>query len=390
MPEPTVSLDADFLADPHAAYEVFRTQQPIFTVRMPRDGRKAWIVTRYDHARACLTDYRLVKNQVQNSTFDPQANQFAPHMLAADPPDHTRLRKLITQAFTARAIAALQQKISQYSKDLIERIPTSGGFDLMADYALQLPVLVICDILGVPLADREDFIRWTRVLVENDPTEINDALTQFHAYLTALVSTTKENPGDNILSGLVRAKQEHDSLSEQELISTAMLLLIAGHETTVNLIGNGMLALLQHPDQWRVLRGDPTLVPQAVEEFLRYDGPVHLSTFRTAAEPFSLGGVDIQTGDLVLVSLLAANRDEARFPNPHDFDVTRKPTGHVAFGHGIHHCVGAPLARMEAQTAFHDLLAAFPSLSLDAPPQSLRWRDSTLVHGVHALPVRFA
>jgi cytochrome P450 len=393
-----IRLDLDFIQDPHTAMELIRAEGPVRQTIMPR-GLRVWLVTGYSDARALLADARLSKDhRGAQPVFDRQVNAtggvsgafaqtLAAHMLNSDPPDHTRLRKLVNKAFTARTISRLRPRIEQITTGLLDDM--SGTVDLLESLAFPLPMTVICELLGIPDDDKEDFHSWSGTLVSASPTEeIERASSEMSRYLLTLVEKKRRAPTEDLLSDLVYASDEGDQLSEVELVSMIFLLLVAGHETTVNLIGNGVLALLRHPDQLAALRADPSLVPNAVEEFLRYEGPVNIATLRFTAEPVRIGEVEIPAGEFVMISLLAANRDSDRFDEPDRFDVTRSAGGHLAFGHGIHYCVGAPLARLEAEIAVGRLLERFGDLRLAAEPETLRWRDSTLMRGLETLPVR--
>jgi len=309
-------------------------------------------------------------------------------MLNADPPDHTRLRKLVGKAFTMRTIARLRPRIEQVAAGLADAMAAAGpSVDLLDEFAFPLPMTVICEILGVPQGRREEFRDWSNTLLSGAGDEERGAAAGAMAqFLSQLVADKAANPGDDMLSDIVRASEDGDTLSPGETTAMAFLLLVAGHETTVNLIGNGMLALLRHPDQRARLREDPDLIPGAVEEFLRYDGPVNLATFRFTTEPVEIAGTTIPKGEFVLVSLIGANRDPERFADADRLDVERDASGHLAFGYGIHHCLGAPLARLEGEIAFRTLLDRFPDLALDGDPGAFRM--STLIHGLTRFPVR--
>jgi cytochrome P450 len=310
-------------------------------------------------------------------------------MLNADPPDHTRLRRLVGRVFTARAVERLRPRIEQATGDLLAAMRPGSTVDLIEAYALPLPLTVICELLGVPTADRDEFRSWTLTLVSiTTRKELAEADRRLTAYLTALIDDKRTSPGGDLLSELVHASDEGSRLSPDEALSMAFVLLIGGFETTVNLIANGVLALLTHPDQLTLLRSEPSLLPGAIEEILRFDGPVHVATLRFTTEPVRAGEAEIPAGQLVHLSLLAANRDGGRFADPDRFDITRQPAGHLAFGHGIHHCVGAPLARLEGQIAIGRLLSRFPDIVLEGGQGTFTWRDSTLMHGLSSLPVR--
>ncbi|MEC3978356.1 cytochrome P450 family protein [Amycolatopsis sp. H20-H5] len=397
-PDQLTELGEDFAQRSHELEALLREQGPVRPARLPR-GLRVWVVSRYAEARALLTDTRLSKDSGQVARLFTQvsatgvqggfAQSLGTHMLNMDPPDHTRVRKLINKAFTARSVARMRSRIEEITAQLLDELGTGDEVDLLAGFAGPLPITVICELLGVREEDRHEFAVWSGVLVSSAPaTEVQESARLMYAYLSGLIAEKRENPGENLLSDLVHATDEGDSLSEAELVSMAFLLLVAGHETTVNLIGNAVLALLREPAQLAALRADPALLPGAVEEFLRYDGPVHLATLRFTTEPLEVGDVTIPVGQFVLISLLGANRDPARFPDPDRLDVTRPASGHLAFGHGIHHCVGAPLARLEAEIALGALITRFPALTLTADPETLRWRASTLMHGLETLPVR--
>jgi cytochrome P450/protein-L-isoaspartate O-methyltransferase len=337
-------------------------------------GRSGWVVTGYAEARAALVDPRLRKSGANARWAGLPAGR-ASHMLDADPPDHTRLRKLVNQAFTARAVEALRPRIEEITAELLDDLARHDEVDLLAAFAVPLPITVIGELLGVEPGAGAEFHRRSRDLT--DPG--------FRTFLGELVRAKRAQPADDVLSRLVLAHDQDDRLSDTELVATAFLLLFAGYETTVHLIGNGVYALLRNPDQFDALRADPALVPAAVEEFLRFDGPVGFATLRYTGEPVELGGVRIPADEFVHVALGAADRDPARFADPGRLDIARHPVGHVAFGHGIHHCVGAPLARLEAQIAFTQLVRRFPRLSLAG---DVRRQEGIRIHGLVELPVR--
>ena len=391
---PPRQLGPEFYQDPHALYEQLREEGPVRRVVMP-DGRPGWLVTDYDDARALLADPRLSKEAaglvqlLPPGLEGPFISPLLANMLFADPPDHTRLRRLVSRAFTSRAIERLRPRIERAADELLAGLPRDGRADLVGHYALPLPVIVICELLGVPAADRAAFRQWTLGFVTDiAPAEMARINEEMTAYLRALIAAKTQSPGEDLLSELAQVTDEGGGLSPQEILSMAFLLLTAGFETTVNLIANGLLALLRHPEQLALLRSDGSLLPGAVEEFLRYDGPVHTATLRFTVEPVAVGKTEIPAGQLVFISLLAANRDAARFSRPDQLDITRESGRHLTFGHGIHHCIGAPLARLEGEIAIGRLLARCPGLRLDADPASLRWHDGVLMHGLHSLPVR--
>jgi cytochrome P450 len=356
-------------------------------------------------SKPLLGDARLAKNtltvgelhghQVTSTgvASGTMTKALAAHMNNADPPDHTRPRGLVNKVFTPRAVLGLRDRIEEITDDLLAAMARAGHVDLLADFAFPLPITVICELLGIPAVDRERFQRWSNHLVLSSSSGYVEGIaSQLADYLAALVAAKRAEPTDDLLSELVHAAQAHndDRLTYGELVAMSFLLLVAGHETTVNLIANGMLALLSNPDQLARLRADPTLLPSAVEELLRFDGPVNLATLRCAAAPIRIGGVTIGTGEFVLVSLLGANRDGGEFAAPEWLDITRSAAGHLAFGYGIHYCVAAPLARLEGEIAIGRLLARFGTIRLAARPGTLTWRSSTMMHGLTTLPVVLA
>ncbi|WP_410568907.1 cytochrome P450 family protein [Amycolatopsis sp. cmx-4-61] len=396
-----VEVAADFAQDAHLFSEILRGGGPVRRVRLPPRGLPCYLVTGFAEARALLADPRLRKNSqgiraVFEAKLPPEALQnglgqdLSWHMLNSDPPDHTRLRKLVNKAFTARTVARLRPRVEQITAELLDALAGQERADLVAAFAAPLPITVICELLGVREEDRAEFSGWSKTLLSAAvrPEQVQAAAGSMFAYLTDLIAQKRAEPAEDLLSDLVHATDDGDSLSEPELVSMAFLLLVAGHETTVNLIANGVLALLREPAQLARLRAEPELLPGAVEEFLRFDGPIHLATLRFTAEPVEVAGVTIPEGELVLVSLLGANRDPERYPEPDKLDITRAAGGHLAFGHGIHYCVGAPLARLEAEIALGGLLARFPDIALAAKPDELVYRTSSLVHGLETLPVR--
>jgi cytochrome P450 len=374
-----------FRADPHPVYAGWRRTGPVRKVHLP-NGLDAWLVTRYDDARRSLADPRLSKavHAVPGGGVNEAVSH---HMLATDPPDHTRLRRLVSAAFTARRIEALRPRIEQITEELLHAMAGRERVDLIDSFAFPLPIQVICELLGIPSGDRDDFREWSTVLVNG--AQFQDrrtgALGQMVAYIKALIAERRATPGEDLLSGLIGVRDAEDRLTEDELSSMVFLLLIAGHETTVNLIGNGVHVLLADRSRWDRLRADPGLLPSAIEEFLRYEGPVETSTFRIATEPMEIGGEQVAAGDVVLVVLLSANRDEERFPEAGEVRLDRAQNPHLAFGHGIHYCLGAPLARLEAQVAFSRLMARFPDLRPDTA--ELSWRPGILIRGLNSLPV---
>ncbi len=390
-------LDDEYFQDPHAFHAALRAQTAAREIILPR-GLKVWLVTRYEESRFVLADPRFSKDNTgfqplfdkhytgtgERAEFDQSLVQ---HMLNSDPPTHTRLRKLVTKAFTARRVEQLRPRIQQITDELLDAVAGQAETDLIEALAFPLPITVICEMLDVPMEHRDDFRRWSNILVAGtDGRLIPEAGAAMAAFLSQLVEQKRADPGDDIFSALVHATDDNDRLDHAELISMAFLLLVAGHETTVNLIANGVHDLLRHPDQLDKLRADRSLLPGAVEEFLRYEGPVNQATFRFSTEDVVVGDVTIPAGEFVLASLSSANRDDSRFPDADKFDITRPPGGHLAFGHGIHYCLGAPLARIEGEIAVGTLLDRY-DIALAAEPETLRWRASTLLRGLYTLPI---
>ena len=399
--QPVTLDDESYYQDPAGFFARLRESGPVVRAWTPGLAR-AWIVTRYAHARAALADPRLAKD-VHRWPGGPRSRPSEPvglhaHMLNTDPPDHTRLRMLVQQAFTPGRAALLRPRAEQIADALLERMAQAqseadgGVADLLPAYARPLPVTVICELLGVPDADRE---RIAVAVVDYSRPEHADRVTrELSAYFTDLIAAKRAEPGDDLVSALIRVRDGSSTgggaLTETELLSTIYQLVMAGFDTTVNLIASGVLALLTHPGQAARLREDPSLLPGAVEELLRFTNPVNHATSRFTTQEVTIGGVAIAPGEWVLVALTSADRDPDRFPDPDRLDLRRDAAGHVAFGHGIHYCLGAALARMEAEVALGALLARFPHLSLAAAPDELRWRRTSLMNGLESLPVRLA
>ncbi|BCY05992.1 cytochrome P450 [Actinoplanes sp. L3-i22] len=399
--------DPAFQDDPHPAYEEWRRSGPVRRAVLP-SGMQAWIVTRYEDARRALTDPRLSKRSSPAPEGQPvggsrtagaaPAAAMSPgigaaisrHMLAVDPPDHTRLRRLVAAAFTARRIEALRPRVEQIAIDLLDSLAGREQADLIDEFAFPLPIQVICELLGLPPEDRDDFREWSDAVVAGSAAgpKLGPAIEAMVKYIHALLAERRKAPGDDLLSGLIQVRDAEDRLTEDELSSMVFLLLVAGHETTVNLIGNGTYLMLRDRTEWERLRADRELLPSAIEEFLRYEGPLKTSTFRIATEDVEIGGVTIPAGDPVIIGLLSANRDGDQFPSADLLRLDRvQSPAHLAFGHGIHYCLGAPLARLEAQVAFTALLDRHPGLQLAVPVGELHWRPGLLLRGLQGLPV---
>jgi cytochrome P450 len=396
--EPAV-LGSDFYQSPLSCFDRLRAGGPVHHVVLPT-GLRAWLVTDYAHAKELLTDGRLSKSRqararllAERSGHRPVAQDNAAissHMLAADPPDHGRLRALVNRGFTARRVAGLRGRVEEITAELLDAIPADVEVDLLDSLAFPLTMAVIGELLGVPAGERAQFRGVVHALFAagREQAEYEQNVAALLDYLRQLIARARAEPDGTLVSALIEARDGLDRLSEDELSSVAGLLLTAGYETTANLIGSGVLTLLGNPDQLAALRADPDLIPAAVEELLRFCAPVYLATPRFTLEPVRCGPVTIPAHEIVFVSLLAANHDAGHFPSPGTFDIARPGDGHLAFGHGIHFCLGAPLARLETEVALRGLLARFEDITLSVAPDSLRWRPSTVVHGLERLPIR--
>jgi cytochrome P450 len=397
---PPVNLASpQFKADPYPFYAQLRAEAPVYRTTLP-NKQTAYLVTRYEDVLLLLKDARFAKDPLNaQSAGGPLHRPWVPGpfkalartMLDVDDPDHARLRALVHKAFTPGLIAARRAPIQALADGLLDAVQPAGGMDLIRDYALPLPVTVIADLLGVPPADRHQFHGWSKKIVSSstggDNLRAIPNLLAFLRYLRRLVRLRRAAPGADLISALIGAEDAGNTLSEDELLAMFFLLLIAGHETTVNLIGNGMLALLEHPDQLARLRDEPTLIESAVEELLRYTGPLEMATERYAREDLTLAGVTMPRGTLVLGVIAAANRDERQFPHADTLDLARTPNKHLAFGQGSHYCLGAPLARLEGQIALQTVLRRLPAARLLPPAESLRWRRGLFLRGLEALPL---
>ncbi len=390
-----------FKADPFPFFARLRATQPVCRAAMP-DKTSVWLVTRYEDVSALLKDDRFAKSRYNARTDEQLRKQpwvppvFRPlerNMLDLDPPDHTRLRALVHKAFTPRMVEQMRSRVEALADELLDRVARRGEMDLIRDYALPLPMTIITEILGVPARDCDKFHRWSKVIVSinslSGGLRAIPTVWMFNRYLRGFFNRRRDDPSDDLTSALIQAEESGDKLSEDELLAMVFLLLIAGHETTVNLIGNGALALLENPDQMEKLRGDRSLIKSAVEELLRYTSPVFMSTERFAREDVSIQGETIRRGEMALGVIGSANRDEAAFDSPDRLDLARENNRHLSFGQGIHFCLGAPLARLEAQIAIDTLLRRMTNLRLKVSRDSLVWRPSLMLRGLDALPVRF-
>ncbi|WP_336758404.1 cytochrome P450 family protein [Paenibacillus sp. USHLN196] len=381
---------AEFTRNPYPVYEKLRKEDPVFRVMFPH-GEFGWIITRYEDAVQVLKDQRFSKDMVRRYGPDNQSI-FSNNMLFSDPPDHRRLRGLVQKAFTPKLVADMRSHIQDIADDLLDNLPSQEKMNLIDDFAFPLPIIVISEILGVPHEDRDKFRMWSNTVIDASTAESAELFEQhakeFTDYLTAWFEKVRKNPGTDLISQLVIAEESGQQLTEQELLGVVSLLIIAGHETTVNLIGNGILALLEYPEQRELLLKQPELIHNAIEEMLRYNGPVEFSTSRWALEDIEFRGQHIAQGELVIVALDSANRDEEQFKDADIFDITREKSSHLAFGKGIHLCLGAPLARLEGEIAVSTLLNRFPNMQLQADVNELEWRPGMIVRGVKEIPVQ--
>ena len=379
----------------HAAYATLAARTPVHHIALP-NGQPVWLITGYDEARQALRDPRLVKSDqvsvnLGSELLEPQIfAAMSRHMLNRNPPDHTRLRRLVAAAFTRRRIERLAPRIQHLTDELLDAITPRTQVELISSYALPLPMNVICELLGVPADRRTEVHHWSSTVINStleSPDVLVAASKAMVAYLRELVQCKRSDPADDLLSALVAARDGQDRLTEDELTSTVFLILVAGHETTVHLIGNGVHALLTHPEQLALLRAQPHRLDAAIEELLRFDGPLQVSTFRLTSVPVSIGATTIPAGEIVLIGVLAANRAPACAARPEALDITRADTPHLSFGRGLHHCLGAPLARLEGRIAVGSLLTRFPQLRLAVPAEHLTWRPNVLINGLATLPV---
>jgi cytochrome P450 len=394
--------DTETQGDPYPVFAAMRSKCPVHQVHLA-GGHEAWLVVGHDAARRALSDTRFSKDFLAALDEDPDVVDeglpgpaFARHMLAVDGDDHTRLRQLVARAFAPTRIAALEPAMVRIVDELLDGLDAAGPdavVDLVEGFAHPLPFRVIGELFGIPLADQTSLYRWFRTLFQpwsgSPPPSAVAASDSITTYLRHLVATRRESPHDDLVGVLVAASDEHERLTEQELLSSLFQLIVAGTDTTTSLIGNGVVALLDHPDQLRLLAEEPERIPAAIEEFIRYSAPVPHATFRVSTQPVVLDGVEIPAGKQVLVCLGGANHDPAVRDDPEVLDVARPPKSHLGFGHGPHFCLGAPLARLEARIAFTALLGRFPHLQLAVARDDLRWShgDGLVLRGLAELPV---
>jgi cytochrome P450 PksS len=388
-----------FKADPHPFYTYLRHEAPVYRAVLP-DRRVVWLLARYDDTIMLLKDERFVKDRTNTLTPEEQPrNQWVPgcarplarNMLDLDAPDHARLRLLVSKVFTRRLVEQLRGRVEELCDGFLTAAQRRGSLDLIRDYALPLPTTVIAEMLGVPVEDRTRFHRWSAQIIAiasgTDQLRALPSLWLFIRYLRALFQQRRAQPRADLISELIQVQEAGDRLSEDELLARVFILLVAGHETTVNLIGTGTLALLDHPAQTERVRRDPAIIQPAVEELVRYASPVDLATERYAREDITIHDLTIPRGEMVLGIIGSANRDEQHFVNGQELDLTRELTQHLGFGQGAHSRLGAPLARLEGQVAINMLLQRFPNLRLAVPRESLIWRRGLFMRGLTHLPL---
>jgi hypothetical protein len=394
-------IDRRLYENPYPLYRRLREKDPVHRSRLD----DLWILTRYDEINAVLRDPRFsaddrtVKGYAANRRKMIDAGliddrEEVPSMLRMDPPDHTRLRSLVSKAFTPRAVESLRPRVEGLVREMLDEAEARGEMDIVTDLGVPLPIIVIAEMLGIPAEDRGHFKRWSdgvaRGLNANTMEQVRVAgvaSKELEEYLRPIAEERRANPREDLLSSLLAAEESGDKLSMDEVFSTVILLLVAGNETTTNLIGNGMLALLEHPSELRRLADQPELIESAIEELLRWDSPVQ-ATSRNAKEDMEFAGRKINKGAQLILHLGAANRDPAHFPDPNRLDLGRQENRHLSFSHGVHYCLGAPLARLESQVAIGQLAARFPSMR--RKPVDLEWADNIILHGIKSLPVKLA
>ncbi len=395
--------DATFKANPFPFYAQLRAEAPVFPVQVKLPiKQRAWLITRYDDVLSVLKDERFAKDRRNAMTpeqlrklpwMPPMFKPLEHNMLDLDSPDHTRLRALVHKAFTPRLIEQMREQIQALTNELLDRAEPKGGMDLIADFALPLPLTMIGRILGVPAEDNRKFHRWSKTVISGGTNGnllvLIPSIMSFIGYMKKLIKQRRADPKDDLVTALVQAKDGSDQLSEDEILAMIFILLVAGHETTVNLIGSGSLALLEHPDQLAKLRSEPTLIKTAIEELVRFVCPVEMATERYAREDITIAETIIPRGELVMAVIGSANRDANYFDHPDSLDIARKNNKHLSFGHGAHYCLGASLARLEGQIAISTLLQRMPDLRLSIAPDQLHWRGTFVLRGLEALPVSF-
>ncbi|WP_405803356.1 cytochrome P450 [Streptomyces sp. NBC_01187] len=386
-------FDSDFFADPYSTYADLREAAPVHRVALP-DGTPIWLVLREADVRSWLSDPRLTVDK-KHSGSGYKGFSLPPaldaNLMNLDGDSHQRLRRLVSKAFTPRRTGSLRESVVRAAEHLAENVSRAEACDLVNDFAIPLPLIVIGDMLDVPEKDRRPFADWvSTMLAPEHPAEIAESISAIHAFLIDLVAARRRSPGDDLLSALIDARDNEDKLTEDELVSLAFLLLMAGSENVQHIVSNGIHTLLQHPDQLDEIRDRTTLIPQAVEELLRLVHPNQMAIRRFPTVAIQIAGTEVPAGDTVMLCLASANRDPARYPEPDRFDLHRVDKTHLALGHGFHFCLGASLARMEAEVAINTLLSRFPKMRHAVPVSQLDWRASFRSHALKALPVELS
>ena len=394
---PSPFATAEYKANPYAFYEELRRDRPVYKTLLP-NGTEVYVVSRYEDVLAGLKDSRLIKDisKVRGKSFLEMigiGRMRGKNMLRADPPEHGRLRSLANEAFKPKYVRELRGRIQQMADELIDKVQGKGKMEFISEFAFPLPIRVISEMLGVPEKDQDKFRKWSGDLINSgalssERPAISSDLLQLVQYVRKVVDEHRKKPRADVVTQLIEAEEKGDRLSDDEVVSTVVLLLVAGHETTVNLIGNGMLALLLNPEQLEKLKRDPALMKPAIEELLRFVNPVQLVN-RYAIEKIQIAGQEIPAGAHLVMAVGAADHDPACATNPEQLDLGREDAKHVAFGQGIHYCLGAPLARLEGEIAFATLLNRLPNLRLAVRPESVRWRPAIELRGLAELPVTF-
>jgi cytochrome P450 len=404
-PQVIERVPVDIMQDPYGILGQLRKQGPVREVIWAH-GAKVWLVTRYEEIRALVNDPRISKDgrrinelfalhsgmpvqedETPSVGFD---EDLSTHMLNSDPPRHTRLRALVSKAFTLRQVERLRPRVEEVADKLLDAMTGKSDVELISAFAVRLPITIICDLFGIPESDREQFRLWGTKLVGagQDPAEVADAGDKMVAYVSGLVDAKRANPDDDMISALVRVRDDDgDRLSQGELVSMIFFLAVAGHITTIYSLGNAVYNLLTHTSELAKLRADPSLMPAAVDELMRYDAAAQVGTFRFTTADIPVGDVIIPAGQLLLLGWSSANRDSTHFPDADRLDVNRHPMGSMSFGHGIHHCIGVPLAKMQIEIALTKLITRYPDLRLVVGRDQLRWEDSALLRGLVTLPV---
>jgi cytochrome P450 len=386
------SEGADLTTDPYRAYARLRQEGPIHRVRLP-NGDESWLVVEYEEAKSVLVDPRFTSDPSRSATWEDDGSlSVGRNMMQVDDASHARLRKLVAATFTARRVKDLEPRVREVTDELLDAFPAKGRVDLVDGFAMPLAMSVICELMGVSRDDIADFHGWSRTIIKPEsPEAVGAAMGAMTAYFGKLIGQKQAGPGDDLLSALVRANQAGDAISDEELFGMVFLLFVAGHETTVDLISNAVLALLRHPDQLAALRADWSLLDNVIEETLRHSAPVQSSAYRFNKEPVTIAGVDLPAGESVLVSLASAGRSPDQFTDADRFDIHRPPAetkAHMAFGKGVHHCVGAPLARMEAAIALRTFLERYPKIRLAGEvTEEVAWRPNAMLRGPGELPL---